>query len=251
MLTIISDDLRKRHEQEHGKKIASQAASVWGHSSPAGRRRVKRRISMMIDLIKPTPNTKIVELGCGTGIFTSLIAKIDAKLVAVDISSDLLNEAKKNVNAHNITFVEGDCMNLEKIPLAAGADAIVANSVLHHLNYPLALKSIYLALKPGGLLILSEPNMANPQIMLQKNIPWLKKMAGDSPDETAFWRWSLKRLLTKTGFVDVRVTPFDFLHPATPGWLVKYLEPMGKIIEKIPAIKEIAGSLFIVAKKQV
>ena len=37
--------------------------------------------------------------------------------------------------------------------------------------------------------------MLNPQIAIQKNIPWVKRKLGDSPDETAFFRWPLRRLL--------------------------------------------------------
>jgi len=34
----------------------------------------------------------------------------------------------------------------------------------------------------------AEPDMLNPQITLQKNIPALKRRLGDTPDETAFSR---------------------------------------------------------------
>ena len=50
--------------------------------------------------------------------------------------------------------------------------------------------------------------MLNPQIAIQKNIPWIKRKLGDSPDETAFFRWPLRRLLEQTGYRDVRIDPF-------------------------------------------
>jgi hypothetical protein len=62
----------------------------------------------------------------------------------------------------------------------------------------------------------SAPNMLNPQIAIQKNVSWVKRKLGDSPDETAFFHWPLQRLLERTGFRDVRIDPFDFLHPKTP-----------------------------------
>ena len=57
-----------------------------------------------------------------------------------------------------------------------------------------ALRDIYRVLKPGGTIYFTEPNMLNPQIAMQKNIPWIKRKLGDSPDETAFFRWPLRRL---------------------------------------------------------
>ena len=250
MTQLIDDDVRKQHELIHGRKLlAHNAAEIWGHTSLAGQRRVLRRIQIMADLIKPNSSTRMVELGCGLGIFSKELAKTEAQIIAIDISPDLLNAARARIKVSNVNFIEGDCMKLEDISCLQNTDAVVGNSILHHLNIVKALNSIYKVLKPGGRIIFFEPNMLNPQILLQKNIPWLKRLAGDSPDETAFFRRSLKHLLIKSGFTNDSVTPFDFLHPSTPTFFVDALEKIGKIMEKVPVIKEISGSLLITAVK--
>jgi len=91
--------------------------------------------------------------------------------------------------------------------------------------------------------------MLNPQIAIQKNVPWVKRKLGDSPDETAFFRWPLRRLLEETGYRDVRIDPFDFLHPKTPVPLVDRLSSLGRVLENVPVISEFAGSLHIRAVK--
>ena len=91
--------------------------------------------------------------------------------------------------------------------------------------------------------------MMNPQIALQKNIPALKRRLGDSPDETAFFRWPLKKLMARTGFTAIEIKPFDFLHPAVPPKLIPFISKVGETVEKIPGLKEIAGSLYISAIK--
>ncbi|HOO91362.1 MAG TPA: hypothetical protein PLA74_11120, partial [Syntrophales bacterium] len=101
----------------------------------------------------------------------------------------------------------------------------------------------------GGIICFTEPNMVNPQIMLQKNIPWLKRKMGDSPDETAFVRWKLAYMLRKNGFCDIKIVPFDWLHPLTPSCMVSFVDWFGRLLEKIPLIREIAGSVFICAHK--
>jgi hypothetical protein len=78
--------------------------------------------------------------------------------------------------------------------------------------------------------------MLNPQIAIQKNVSWVKRKLGDSPDETAFFRWPLQRLLERTGFRDVRIDPFDFLHPKTPRLLVSRLNALGRFLENMPVI---------------
>ena len=91
--------------------------------------------------------------------------------------------------------------------------------------------------------------MLNPQIAIQKNIPWIKRKLGDSPDETAFFRWPLRRLLQRTGYREVRIDPFDFLHPKTPVALIDQVKAFGRFLENVPVISEFAGSLYIRAIK--
>jgi hypothetical protein len=91
--------------------------------------------------------------------------------------------------------------------------------------------------------------MLNPQIMVQKNIPWIKKKMGDSPDETAFFRWQISNYLQTAGFFDIQVTPFDWLHPLIPPSLITTISSIGSVFEKIPVVKEFAGSLLISARK--
>ena len=128
-------------------------------------------------------------------------------------------------------------------------NAVIGSSVLHHLEIGKALREIIRVLKPGGCIAFTEPNMMNPQIALQKNIPWLKRKQGDSPDETAFFRWVLKKLLTDAGFSRITIQPFDFLHPAVPQKLISAVSAVGRIAEATPLIREIAGSLHISACK--
>jgi hypothetical protein len=91
--------------------------------------------------------------------------------------------------------------------------------------------------------------MLNPQIAIQKNVSWIKRRLGDSPDETAFFRWSLRRRLTQTGYSDIQIDPFDFLHPKTPVPLIDSLNALGRFLENMPAFSEFAGSLYIRAVK--
>jgi len=90
----------------------------------------------------------------------------------------------------------------------------------------------------------SAPNVLNPQIAIQKNVSWVKRKLGDSPDETAFFRWPLQRLLERIGFRDVRIDPSDFLHPKTPRLLVSRFNALGRLFEMMPVVSELAGSLY-------
>ena len=77
----------------------------------------------------------------------------------------------------------------------------------------------------------------------------IKRWLGDTPDETAFFRRPLRRLLERTGYRDVRVEPFDFLHPKTPAPLINGVDMLGGFLENVPVVSEFAGSLYIRAVK--
>ena len=189
----------------------------------------------------------VLELGCGTGYFTQELARSGADVVAIDVSPELLEIARSNCSAPNVRYQIENAYALS-YPEAV-FDSVVGSSVLHHLEIAAALRNIYRVLKPGGTIYFTEPNMLNPQIAIQKNVPLIKQKLGDSPDETAFFRWPLRRLLEQTGYRDVRIDPFDFLHPKTPVPLINRVNALGRCLENIPVISEFAGSLYIRAVK--
>ena len=233
-------------EVEHGRFLAQHGAGeIWNWEGPAGKLRWARRVKMLSNHLRS--GMRVLELGCGTGYFTRELARTEVDIVAVDVSPELLEIAKADSPAENVRYEIQDACALS-YPDAC-FDSVVGSSVLHHLDVKKALTETYRMLKEGGTICFTEPNMLNPQIAIQKNVPWVKRTLGDSPDETAFFRWPLQRLLKGTGFRDVRIDPFDFLHPKTPRAFVSTLQAFGRFLESVPVISEFAGSLYIRAIK--
>lgn len=239
---------RVENEIKHHQKIAVHSEKIWGRLGLAGKLRLERRQKMIANFCRMDSSTRVLEIGCGTGLLTEYLAETRADIIATDIFPEFIElNLNKNKN-HNVTFKVANAETLEEFS-EQNFDVICGLSVLHHLDVDTAFKNIFRALKTGGRIAFSEPNMLNPQIALQKNIPLLKEWLGDSPDETAFFKWQIKKDLSRVGFKNISVEPFDFLHPAMPDFLVKPLSKADILLEKIPFIKEIAGSLFIYAEK--
>jgi len=237
---------RISREIQHGRFLAEHGAGeIWNWETSAGRIRWARRVKMLSSHLKP--GMTVLELGCGTGSFTRELARSGAEVFAIDVSPELLEIANANCSAPNVQYQIQNAYALTYSD--ATFDSVVGSSVLHHLEIEEALRKIYRVLKPRGTILLTEPNMLNPQIAIQKNVLWIKRKLGDSPDETAFFRWPLRRLLEQIGYRDVRIDPFDFLHPRTPVPLIGRVNTLGRFLEKVPVISELAGSLFIRAVK--
>jgi len=239
-------DERVANEIQHGRFLADHGAGeIWNWESPAGKLRWARRVQMLSKHLRS--GMTVLELGCGAGYFTRELARSGADIVAIDVSPELLEIARSNCSAPNVRYEIQNAYELSYPD--AGFDSVVGSSVLHHLETEEALREVYRVLKPSGTICFTEPNMLNPQIAIQKNVPWVKRKLGDSPDETAFFRWPLRRLLEITGYREVRIDPFDFLHPQTPVPLVNRLDAVGRFLESVPVISEFAGSLYIRAVK--
>jgi SAM-dependent methyltransferase len=232
------------HEIAHGKRLAQHDPElVWGWGTPAGRLRAIRRAEVIASGAGLGPGVRALEIGCGTGLFTEMFAQTGVELIALDISADLLKKARaREILSDKVQFLEG---RFEESDIGGPFDAVVGSSILHHLDLETALPRIFELLKPGGVMSFAEPNMLNPQILFQKNVPWLKKRMGDSPDETAFVRWRIHARLLKAGFQKVEITPFDWLHPTTPAPLIRVVRSLGCVLEKMPVMREFAGSLHI------
>jgi SAM-dependent methyltransferase len=240
------------HEEVHGRKLAHvDTERIWGWSSPAGRLRARRRADLIIAGAALGEGVRALELGCGTGLFTSLFADSGAHITAVDISPDLLSKARqRKLDPARVTFVEGA---FEDAALEGPFDAVVGSSILHHLSVPAALARIRDLLKPSGLMSFAEPNLLNPQVCMERlgaRVPGLRRLFWYvSPDELAFVRSALRRNLERSGFVDVQVTNFDWLHPATPPPAIPFVRSLGGVLERIPLVREFSGSLWIRARR--
>jgi ubiquinone/menaquinone biosynthesis C-methylase UbiE len=242
---------REYSEQVHFDRLAEETGEIWwGSTTPAGVKRLRRRARLLADELTIYTNPRVLELGCGTGAFTQHILEAlpDLRLEGRDISAKAIDVARRKLKEYrNAAFNTGSAVGLPY--LDASFDAVVGNSILHHLPLVECAAEAYRVLKHGGLFWFSEPNMMNPLVALEKNIHWLGRWLQNSPDETAFFRWRLRKVFYDIGFRKVRVEPFDFLHPAIPRALVRPFDLLGRWLEQIPIVREITGSLLIRAAK--
>ena len=87
-------EARLQREIEHGRYLGrSGAGEIWNWEGPAGRLRWKRRVEMLTSHLRP--GMQVLELGCGTAYFTKELSLTGASITAIDISPELLAEARR------------------------------------------------------------------------------------------------------------------------------------------------------------
>lgn len=234
-------------EIEHGKVLLSGGeAAIWGWETPAGQERVRRRVSWLKRSCSMRPGVKVLECGCGTGIFTRQLADSGADITAMDISPDLLDRARKECSATNVTFLQGDLED-PRVLQDSTFDVICGVSVLHHLDVAKALEALRPKLKSGARFAFSEPNLLNPINKYYIFVPDQESrlVRGVSPTEMAFRPTELRKLFEDAGYLFEDLDLRDFMHPGIPKFLIPLAKGAEFLAESLPIVRLWAGSIWV------
>jgi ubiquinone/menaquinone biosynthesis C-methylase UbiE len=123
-------------------------------------------INSFMRLVRPPAGGKVLDLGCGSGIFTYLLSQRGLDATGLDISPKLLELARRKYPA--LTFVEGD---VEDLPFEDNSvDGVLLSGLVHHLPEPsLCAGEVFRVLKPGGRFMAFDPNRWNPFMYLYRD----------------------------------------------------------------------------------
>lgn len=102
-------------------------------------------------------NKKVLDIACGEGYGSYLMAATAAFVTGIDINAETIVKANEKYKRSNLEFVQG---NAEEIPVEDHSfDIVVSFETIEHLeNHQLLLTEIKRVLKPEGILIISTPN---------------------------------------------------------------------------------------------
>jgi protein-L-isoaspartate(D-aspartate) O-methyltransferase len=89
----------------------------------------------------------VLEIGTGTGYFTACLAELAASVTSIDIYSDLIAVAEKNLADTGISNVELQCMDMQDGLPPGHFDAIIVSGSMRTTD-----ERLIAALKPGGRL---------------------------------------------------------------------------------------------------
>jgi len=145
--------------------MAKGKVEFWSRTSPTYDSSIDASIGentrpLVNELLKKEKNLgAVVEFGCGTGYFTRTLAGRSESVIATDFSDDMLLIAREHAEGcSNVRFRNVDCLHT---PFAdASFDTIFSGFVIPCVDdKSQALRESYRILKPGGKLIIANPNI--------------------------------------------------------------------------------------------
>tara|TARA_Y100000385_G_scaffold270992_1_gene310535 strand:- start:1272 stop:2039 length:768 start_codon:yes stop_codon:yes gene_type:complete len=102
---------------------------------------------------------KVLDVGCGTGLFDNMIAELGANVLAIDFSENAIEVATKKYKRDNLKFEVGESSSIQ-----GKFDVIVSLGTLEHMDNPLEALNLYKNhLNQNGKILITCPNWLNPR----------------------------------------------------------------------------------------
>ena len=197
----MKDTSRKQNERAIWDQLAqSYDSKVMGTYAKA------YDLTQQAILEEVKPGSRVLEVGCGTGIVSLAIAPHAGEVIGVDLSPRMIQQAKfkaREVNLQNLSFQEADAYEL---PFDDESfDLVLLTNLLHVVAEPdRALKESRRVLRAGGTLAAVTDCLAErapvriwPQLLMLRAM----KLIGKLKYINFFRKSSLRKLLSANGIL--------------------------------------------------
>ena len=209
----------------------------------------------------PAEAGKLLDLGCGTGFFLAELEAVHPGAVGLDISHDMLKVSEQYIPGARLVTADA-----ERLPFRPGAfDTVFCKGSLHHTrDHHGFLTNCLEALRPGGVLIMSEPCNDNPLIKLARALLYKKSPHFDEGDQ-GFTRKGIVRLTEDAGFEVTKVKKYGVLAYTFAGfpdhlgilrwipgnaWITRAFLAIDRLICATPILSLLGFHVVVVARRK-
>ena len=139
------------------RRVWSGRVASWDEHGSAGLVKVTAAV---LDAVGATPDTPVVDLGCGTGQISLPLAMQGAQVLAVDVSPAMVRRLQSEAQRLGVTRLEGLALPIEELVLPEGSvDLVVSSYALHHLrdaDKARLVSAAFTWLRPGGRFVVAD-----------------------------------------------------------------------------------------------
>ena len=141
----------------------------------------RRRYARLAELLRDRRYGRVLEIGCGAGAFTSMLASMADEVVALDISETAIEQAKRlhPAGAHSGGRIDFRVANIMDFDMRAGGtwDLVVMTETIYYLGWLYSffdvgwlVSELFQVTRPRGRVLLANTQgCADDMLML----PWL------------------------------------------------------------------------------
>ena len=130
----------------------------------------------------------VLDVGCGTGNWASMLAERGFEVVGLDPAAALLDVARAKPGAQRVQWIHGDVTSLPALAVdLATMTGNVSNVFLTQQEWLTTLGGVHAALRPGGYLVFESVDPAGqPWLNWNRETAYVRR---ESPDAGVFESW--------------------------------------------------------------
>jgi len=177
---------------------------------------------IVLEYLPPVQEQRILEIACGRGGFSRLLASRGGAVCGADFSASAVKIAKERLLSYpslaaNVSYTQADA---QAMPFEDNSfDIVVSCETIEHVPDPrAALREMYRVARPGGALYLTTPNYFNFTglylLYAALRHPGLKS---SQPFDQRFLFLQICRMVTSAGWKIVRTDGTVHQFPVGPG----------------------------------
>ncbi|WP_203292324.1 class I SAM-dependent methyltransferase [Maricaulis parjimensis] len=130
-------DWNKQYRDRILKSPGEDYLSQVGHTEqgqPITQEQFENLFSQIVQILDIGPDDWVLDLCCGNGLFTQRLAKLAKGAVGVDMSAELIDIARSDHAAPNLSYYTADARCIDSLPLASDTrfSKVIMYAALQH-----------------------------------------------------------------------------------------------------------------------
>lgn len=159
-----------------------------------------------LDAVKPLHTDRMLDVGCGTGRFAISVAPLVANVVGIDLTSAMLEQARRSQAAAQIENIEWQQGDVTELPFTDGQFTLVTSrTMLHHVVSPRrVVEEMRRVCAPGGRIFISDVTPNPDKVAAFDAIEILR----DPSHTHAMTQSELRAIGAELGLTEINVTGY-------------------------------------------
>lgn len=223
----------KKNVEQFNDDVNQNNGYLYTTNAPYSAVLANKRITEAIITKIPLGSKRFIDVGCGDGVYTALLAQFFPTLYVE--GNDPVASAIESANTRfpHLSFKLSNILNVADIP-ETGFDVGLLRGVIHHLPDESQVTALHHARRYINTLIIVEPNGNNPILKIIEK----RSAYHVAHEEQSFTIDTLTTWCTEAGWNHITVEYIGFVPFFFPAFLSRAIYFVQPVLERIPGLNK-------------
>ena len=207
-------------------------------------------------VFKNVENLRVLDVGCGFGEKSVLVAKNKGNVVGIDIANNYIEASKKLAKKNDVDqMCDFYVMDVHDMGFEDNYfDLVVGRGIIHHLDLEVSLTEIKRVLKVGGEAVFFEPLNANPLLKIFRKFTPSARTIDEKPLSIKDLNWIRRNFEINSLYYGIVSAPIAMLtslvlRPWPNNFILRIADYFEKIINNLSFIQPFNQYVLLKIKK--